>query len=210
MLKEAPRQIVAGLAASAVFVGLYVGASLVLWLALALSVAVYAGLLIAIPRKKDDEEIELDAGVTQADVKAAVAKCQRAARELRRLSQEPRLADTMHDALRHLAELTEQIADSYTKDARDLRHSRGFVDHHIDQLVEISQTYVSIRRQALTRDAENRLSTIRDAITSYVPQVEAIYHACLENDFKRLELNTQALSAIMQVEAPAHTMDMRN
>lgn len=201
-MKEMPRQILAGVTASAAFLSIFSVAKLVWWLALILAALVYAGVILLVPRKKEDHEIEVDIGVTRADLNAALDKCARAVRELQELSKEPKLKYVMADTLRKLAELTRQIAENYTSDPRDLRHSRGFVDHHLDKLMEIVRTYVTLRRQTLTPEAEERLEDIRKSVLEYVPHFEAIYNACLENDFLQLETATKALEQIMKIEAP--------
>jgi len=49
---------------------------------------------------------------------------------------------------------------------------------------------------------EERLGVARGRILTYVERFDAIYQACLANDFEKLETTTAALDQILRVEAP--------
>ena len=67
---------------------------------------------------------------------------------------------------------------------------------------EIARRYVRLRRARLNEDADRRLADIRARILGYEERFDAIYHACLANDFRQLEVSTAALDQILKVEVP--------
>jgi chemotaxis regulatin CheY-phosphate phosphatase CheZ len=201
-MRELIRQLLAGGLASVAFLGLFFGANLVWWLALLLTGLVFGGVLLLFPRMRLADQVEVADGVTQADLNQAVRMCHEAAAELELLSREEKLSREISDAFRRLAEIVNDIAADYRRDPRDIRHSRSFTDHHLQAVREIAQGYVHLSRARLNVDADRRLREIRARILGYVESFDAVYHACLANDFRQLEISTAALDQIMKVEIP--------
>ena len=202
-MKEIGRQLIAGAGASVAFLGLYLGASLVWWAALLPALAVYVGAVLLIPRAKEAHEIEIGDGLTKADLERAVRQCRDAAAELRSLAADPKLSEAMAGTLQTLARIVDEIGDNFWKDPRDMVSARGLTDHHLGAVLEVARAYVDLRRSPLLGpEAEARLDRARTAIEGYVGHFQAIYDACLANDFQKLEVSTAALSQILQVEAP--------
>lgn len=209
-LRETTRQIVAGGASSVAFVTLFSASHFALWISGLLTAAVYGATILVIERKKESIEIEVDAGLSQADVDQAVTFCRESARTLHQLSGEVMRDQELSKIFLELARFTNLIADNYEKDPQDLRHSRGFVDHHLPKLVKASRTYVELSKVIGTAETRQRLSEIRPQFAEYVPRVEAIYNACLLNDFDGLALETASLQTIMKSEeAPTRQSTVR-
>ncbi len=202
-MNELVRQLTAGAAASAVFLAGFLGAALVWWLALGLAAGVYAGVVLLVPRKREAHEIEVTAGVTRAELDHAIGLCRGAAAELTKLSESPAIRAEMAESFRRLADIVAAIGEDFQADPRDLRHSRGFVDHHLGALLEIARTYAKLRAARLDAAGEQRLSAARARILGYVDRFDAIYQACLANDFQKLETSTAALDQILEIDAPA-------
>lgn len=199
-LKELPRQIVAGLLAAGAFTLAYLGVPLVWWAALLVGVAVYVAALLLIERAPEAYEVTVFANLTQADVQAAVQYCRQAAAELRAASKAKRMDAETAVALEKMAQLLDAIADSYRQDPRDLKHSRSFVQHHLPKIRTAVQDYVALGGLALTEQAQQRLVQVGATIRGYVPHIQSIYDACLENDFAKLELETSVLGDVMRLE----------
>ena len=201
-MKESMRQLLAGVLASVFFVGLYVGASLVWWAALLASVAVFAGTLLLVPKARDPNAVEVAPGVTKGELDAALRQCAEAGRELAELSKAPHLSREMASALSRLSRIVTDIGDDFAKDPEDIRHARGLTDHHLKAVIEVARAYVDLRKASLNDAGRRKLDEIRAVVTGYVDQFDAIYQACLANDFQRLEVATDALAQILKLEAP--------
>jgi hypothetical protein len=201
-MREMTRQLIAGGLASSIFLGLFFGANLVWWLPLLLSAVAFVGVLLVLPKYRGADQIEVADGITQAELDQAVRMCREAAEELEALSQETKLSREIAGAFRRLAEIVSDISENYLRDPRDIRYSRGLTDHHLGAVLEIARRYVQLRQARLNEDADRRLGDVRARILGYVEQFDAIYHACLANDFRQLEVSTAALDQIMKIESP--------
>ncbi|MGB0749152.1 MAG: 5-bromo-4-chloroindolyl phosphate hydrolysis family protein [Magnetospiraceae bacterium] len=199
---EGLRQLIAGVAASALFLGGFFGLSLVWWVPLLLAVGAYVGVLLVVPKAKAPHEIEVSDGITKAEVDRAVQHCERAAAELRDLATEPKISEKMADTFEHMAKIIHEIGENFQSDPRDMVHARSLTDHHLDAMLDVARTYVSLRKATLNETAQARLDKVRDVILGYVEHFDAIYNACLANDFQRLEVATTALDQILKMETP--------
>jgi 5-bromo-4-chloroindolyl phosphate hydrolysis protein len=202
-LKELWRQILAGLLAAGAFSGVYLGLSLVWWAALLVGVAVYAAGLLLIERVPEDTEVYVYANLTQADINAAVQQCTQAAAQLRTASKANRIDANTAVALEKMAQLVESIGSNYQQDARDLKYSRNFTHYYLPKILELVKDYVSLSERTVTESSQARLQQVGNVIRGYLPNVQTIYNACLENDFEKLELETSVLGDVMKLAVPA-------
>lgn len=202
-LKELARQVVAGLLAAAAFTAVYLGVPLVWWAALLVGLAVYVASLLLIERAPESHEVYVFANLTQADVQAAAAHCQQAAQELRTASQARRIDAETAVALEKMAQLIEAIGRNYLQDARDLKHSRSFAQHYLPKIQALVNDYVALSELTVSSsNAQTRLLQVGETIRGYLPHVQSIYDACLENDFEKLELETAVLGDVMRLANP--------
>lgn len=201
-VKELWRQVIAGVVAAGVFSAVYLGLNLVWWLALLVGVAVYVASLLLIERAPEDHEVYVYANLTQEDVNAAVARCMRAAKELRAASQVQRLDANTAVALERIAQLVEEIGKNYQQDPRDLKHSRSFIKHYLPKIEELVKGYVDLSARAITEESRARLTQVGSTIRGYLPHIQTIHNACLENDFEKLELETAVLGDVMKLANP--------
>lgn len=201
-MKDLYRQLLAGAGASLMFLGLFLGLDLVWWLAAIAAIVAFVGIVLAVPRAREAHEIEVAAGVTEADVKAALKTFSEAADDMQTCSQEPRLTKEMALTFLRLARIVRAIGDAVRDDPDNLRQLRGFTQHHLPELRSISKTYVQLRRAPLNERAEQRLDHIRDRIVGYTDRFDDVYHACLDDDFQRLEISTKALDQVMDADVP--------
>lgn len=206
------RSMIATITAVVIFVLTYlclfngwIGAPKVLWLsalaAALLSALAYIGVTLCIDRIKEADEIEVDQGVTQADVNAAVQHCLKSAARLDEIARSKQLDPTVANAFRELATLTRAIADNFKEDPEDLRLGRKLLGSFLPRLLTVSESYVGLAMRATGRDAR-RLETIREEIFKFVGHFENFKTACLVNDFSRLEIEAKQLSAGLDVTVP--------
>lgn len=189
-LPDGPRQIIAALLAGLVFLGLFFGSNLVWFAALPLAVLAYAALLLIIRRRPLLSEVVLSDRVTAADIVAGQAALDEALRRLGKAeaSAEPDLKDDLAALAAELRSIRTQIAD----DPADFRIARRFIVSYLPKLVENVESYVSLAAVA-TGNARDRLPPLREGIRAYRPAVARIAQAGLENNFRALEAEIDAL-----------------
>lgn len=191
-LPDGPRQVVAGLLAAVAFLGLYFGLDMVVWLALALGVAVYAAVLLLIGRKRPLEEIHLGSSVSAADIRAAAAALQDAQERLDRAAKKAPLADV--PSIAEMAVHVGSIRRSVLEDPEDYRPARRFITFYLPNIVKTVETYVKLAAQA-RGDRAARLHDLSGQIKRFGEVVERIDAACIENDLRALEVEVEVLSA---------------
>lgn len=199
-LKETGRQLVAGIASSGVFALVYMVFALKWLPALGIAVAIYIAIILLIERAPEDSEVYVYANITQHDLDKAVAACRTSATKLKQVSRINRIDGETAASMETLSQLIHHIADNYRDDPRDLKHSLSFVRHYLPRLNTIVDNFENLSGKALTPDSQQRLGKVGQNIRDYVPHFQSIYDACLENDFKKLELETDVLGDVMKLE----------
>jgi uncharacterized membrane protein YccC len=198
-LKETTRQLLAGISASGVFALVYILFALKWLPALGIAFAVYIAIMLLIERAPEDSEVYIYENLTQHDLDKAVATCRQAAKKLQQVSKINHMEKETAESLEKLSQLVNHIADNYQEDPRDLKHSLSFVKHYLPRLNTIVDNFENLSGKALTPESQQRLSKIGHNIQGYVPHFQSIYDACLENDFKKLELETDVLGDVMKL-----------
>ncbi len=189
-LPDGTRQIAAALLAALVFLALFFGASLVWFAALPLAVVAYAALLLIIRRRPLLSEVVLSDRVTAADIAAGQGALDEALRRLAKAAgaSDPELQSDLAALVVDLRSIRAQIGD----DPADFRIARRFIVSFLPKLVENVENYTSLSTMA-TGPARDRLAPLRDAIRAYRPAVSRIAQAGLENNFRALEAEVDAL-----------------
>ena len=187
---DGPRQILAALLASAAFLALFFGGGLVWWVALGLAALVYFALLLVIPRRKLLNEVMLTDEVSAADVARATDALTNAAYRMNEAAKVAPAADRdgLTDMSKHLTSIRELIK----ADPKDYRQTRQFISFFLPQIVTTVEAYVSLAKLAQGGNAA-RLAELGGTIKGFVPVVQKIDQACLDNDFAALEAQVFAL-----------------
>jgi hypothetical protein len=189
-LPEGVRQIVAGLLASAVFLALFLGGSLVWWVALGLSVLSFFAFLLVIRKRPLASEVMLGERISQADLDTAAAGLASAGSRLRAASEAAPVADRAD--LADMADHVLSIRDLILADPNDYRLARPFITFYLPRIVETVETYVGLAQRA--RGAQSaRLAELGQRIKDFGPVVRKIDKACLDNDLESLEAEVEAL-----------------
>jgi 5-bromo-4-chloroindolyl phosphate hydrolysis protein len=189
-LPDGPRQVLAALLAAAVFLAMYFGTGLVWFAALPLAALAYGAFLLLIPRRKPLSEVVLSDRVTAADIAAGQAALDEA---LRRLAKAEAAADSELQAdLAGLAADLRSIRTQIGDDPADFRIARRFIVTFLPKLVENIESYTALAAVA-TGSARDRLPRLREGIRAYRPAVTRIAQAGLENNFRALEAEIDAL-----------------
>lgn len=189
-ISDGPRQIIAALIASGVFLALFFPASLVWWAALGLSAVVYFALLLVIPRRPQLNEVMVSDQVSAQDIAQATAALTVAITRLDTAAKAAPKDNTLDlpDLSRHLASIRELIK----ADPRDYRQTRQFISYFLPMIVTTVESYVGLAKLAQNDNAA-RLAELGSMIKGFVPVVQKIDQACIENDFVALEAQVSAL-----------------
>lgn len=189
-LPDGPRQILAALLAAGVFLALFFPAQIVWQAALPLAILAYAAFLLIIRRRRPLSEVVLSDRVTAADIAAAQGALDEALRRLTvaAAASDPDLQKDLAAIAGELRSIRAQIAD----DPADFRIARRFIVTFLPKLVENVESYVSLAAIA-TGSARDRLPRLREGIRAYHPTVARIAQAGLENNFRALEAEIDAL-----------------
>ena len=190
-LPETFRQLTAGAAAALAFLGVYFGLSLNVWAALIAGALVMAAMLLVIRRAPPAAERMVAEGVSAADLDTALGALAAASRRLRVL--EARAPGPDAPIFVDMARLLERIRAHHAEDPRDLRHTRGFLRRDLPRpgggVRDVCRTRWKVERRVPTR-----LAQLSERIHGFKPVLEKIETACLENDFMKLEVETEVLS----------------
>ncbi len=190
-LPDGPRQIAAGIVAAAAFLVLYFPLSLEWYVALPLGAVVFAGVLIAVPRRPALTEIVVAERVTAADIAAATRALDDAHRRVRRA------ADSAPDADRpQLAEFAEALGSlrrQVAEDPADFRTARRLVTSYLPRMVDNVEGYVTLAGRGRAEADRARLDKLREAVMGYAEVVGRINRAGLDHDLRALEAEVDAL-----------------
>lgn len=189
-LPETGRQIVAGLAASAVFLGAFFGLNLVWWMSLIIAVPVYVAVFFIVGRRPPPTEEFVIDGVSRAELTNAINAITDASKRMRALA----LGASGNDKseFQRMASLFEAIRGHHLKDPRDFRHTRRFIRHDLPRIVDTAERYLDLDKKA-TGANRDRVDALGERIRSFTPVLEKIDQACLENDFMALEVQVDVL-----------------
>ena len=193
-LPDGPRQIIAALASSGAFLVLYFGASLVWWLSLGLAFAIYFAFLLIVERRPPLDEIQLSERVSAADIEMAAIALKEAG--VRLTNAAARAPETDRPAINDMARNVFSIRERIIEDPEDFRPARRFITIYLPKIVQTVESYAKLTGQATTGTAE-RVSGLGAQIRSFVPVIERINAACIENDLRLLEVEVEVLSGTL-------------
>ncbi|MEO1331388.1 MAG: 5-bromo-4-chloroindolyl phosphate hydrolysis family protein [Pseudomonadota bacterium] len=194
-LPETARQLLAGAAAALAFLAAFFGLSLIAPVAVGAALIVYVALLLLVRRTPPPDAVILADGVSEADLSAALEAIETAADRLRAADARAPASDA--GLFARMAEILRRIRGHHARDPKDLRHTKRFLRHDLPRLVETSEAYVDLANRAGPSEAD-RLAQLSTRIGGFVPALERIEQACLENDFHKLDVETDVLSRQLQ------------
>lgn len=148
-------------------------------------VTFFVSWVLLIPSRKSRKQ------VADTDEDRAIVELDEAAAELASLAQKAPLPD--RPLFRRLAELMGQIRDRHRMNPDHVRLTAKFRRHVVGRMVGSVKSYVELARRA-GRDQKTRLAAISTQLEEFVPVLEKIDRACLENDLTALEINVEVLN----------------
>ncbi|MCI4665003.1 MAG: 5-bromo-4-chloroindolyl phosphate hydrolysis family protein [Neomegalonema sp.] len=190
-LPDPVRHALSGVVASAAFLALFFGLAIEPALSAPAALIVYIAVFLMTTRRPPSTERMLADDVSEADLRAAVAALEAASERLARA--EERAPRSVKEVLAEMSARLRRIAEHHVTDPRDLRHTRRLIRHDLVRMVETCEGFVDLAHRAGGADRE-RLNGIAERIRTFSPALAKIEQACLDNDFMRLEVETEVLS----------------
>lgn len=200
-MNEINRQIISGMIGAIALAVLAMSTDYVFWFSLSISAAIGLGTYFTIPAKKDPDEVDLAPGVTQADLNAATALMGDYIRKFEDIN--ARAADPdLRRSIGEMIEMLKKIRKNFQDDPRDLAISSApqFLDQYLVRSYDIVAQYVRLSSMALDDRRKERLSDAEDTIRRIQAGFEDFYHECLKNDFMDLEVDSETLKAIIDMD----------
>src|SRR5690606_30606399 len=129
-------------------------------------------------------------GVARADYEAAVEALGAAGRELRALAVDAPPGDMA--LIRSMADQVEAIRAHHEANPAHVPRTRTFVRHTLPRMVAAVAGYVDLAGRA-GPEGNERLAKVRRRLEGFVPVLERIDRACVENDLMALEISVEVL-----------------
>lgn len=181
----------AGLAALAVLLVFFVGLR---WRGMFPVIAAgvtYMGLLWAMrPERAPPRREPLPDGVSREDYEAAVEALAAAERDLRMLAGAAPREEA--PAVRRMGELVGAIRRHHEANPAHVLRTRAFVRHTLGRMVAAVAGYVDLAQRA-GPERDERLGEVARRIEGFVPVLERLDQACIDNDLMALEISVEVL-----------------
>lgn len=186
------RKILAGVLAIGVFIALFGVLKMRNWMPFVVAGAVWGFVILATakpPIRKGPGGAKDRAGRKEED--QAISLLDQAAKRLRRLAR--RAPDNDIALFRRMADLFQTLKDHHIANPAHVVLTRKFRKHVIGRMLATVEDYIAIAKRA-GPDQQERLAQISEQMGEFIPILERIDKACLENDLTALEVNVEVLN----------------
>jgi len=205
-MNEWHRQIVSGLVAAGALAFLQLGIGYRFGFSVGIAAAIGVGMYFTLPRKKAPNEIEMAPGVTRADLDRAldfIGEHVVRLESLRKQVRDPLLSESIADMVQTLR----NIARNFKDDPRDLGNAGPFINQYLARSTTLIEQYVRLASHAPDPMITERIARIGDTIGRVRNGFKEFYRQCIENDVTDLEIDSQTLKSLMDLELPESTAD---
>ncbi|MEM6661326.1 MAG: hypothetical protein AAF666_04020 [Pseudomonadota bacterium] len=176
------RTMVAILCAGLVFLAMLRGLRLVNYMPMLAAIGTFFAVWIALrPSKKESE----------APPDSAVEELTQAGNRLMEFAKNCPPADV--PLFQHLAKLIRVLRDHHRASPDHIERTRSFRRHALPRMIGAIEDYLDLARRAGS-DQDDRLAEISRQLEGFVPVLEKIDKACIENDLIALEVNIEVLN----------------
>ncbi|MEO1494857.1 MAG: 5-bromo-4-chloroindolyl phosphate hydrolysis family protein [Pseudomonadota bacterium] len=185
-------KIVAAIAAIAVFVLLVWALRMRNWMPFAIAGATYLGVLMGTwPIRRKARPVTLPDEIAREDFELALGSMTNGIARFREAAREGLAVD--RPMFRQMAKLVKSIRTHHEANPLHAQRTRTFVRNTLPRIVDAVGTYLELRKRAGT-DHYRRLSDVSRQMQAFVPVLEKIDRACVENDVMALEINVEVLN----------------
>jgi hypothetical protein len=206
-MKALPRDLTAGVVASAGFLGAMAVLSFPMWVAAPASLALYLGVRLAIPRDPDDSEVTVTPGITLEQAKAMLSDGRRRAVRFREVAAAIR-DRAIRIKVEEMAQVIDDLFKSVEEDPKNLVAVHGFLTDHIDRALEIVEDYARLAAKPhLDESTLARVARTAKVIEEVCAAVKAQYLSIVNNELTELDTAGRVLRNIMDVEGPGAGLD---
>lgn len=200
-MRSTTREILAGTTAGAFLVGTTAMTALGAVPSIVLSVGVYLGLRLLVPRDPEPGEEEVAAGVRRAELDAAVARVLEAAGQFEESARKVTSSRVARELVATAATMREMAVDFRT-DPLDLRMAREFLDLHLPRALHLVERYVWLASRSDPgeegrREIERCESTIVRIREAFATQLQRL----LENDLEAFRVDRRVFEELLLPDA---------
>ncbi len=202
-MKEFYRQIISGLTAGLFLILLLTFANWIFLFSLLVAGCIGIGVYFSIPRKKDDHEIYVADGITQAQLNEQLAKINT---DMETFSnylshcQNRKIATAVSSIIEALA----MIADNFRKNPKDIRDAWMSLNTYLDRTRDILARYMNITD--LNIDPAY-LQSIEQTILRIPELFQDYYRKCIEDDLVEMEISHELFKDILELETSTSTAE---
>ncbi|MEM7057048.1 MAG: hypothetical protein AAF557_05620 [Pseudomonadota bacterium] len=186
------RKILAGVLAIGVFVVLIGFLKMRNWMPFVAAGAVWGFVMLATakpPIRKGPGGAKDRAG--RKEENRAIGLLEAAAKRLRRLSRQAPAAD--RPMFQRMADLFDELKIHHIANPAHVKLTDKFRKHVMGRMLATVEDYIDLAKRA-GPDQQERLGQISQHMTEFIPVLERIDQACLDNDLTTLEINVEVLN----------------
>ena len=151
----------------------------------------YLALLLWLWPRPEDAPPKLPDDVNANDFEEALARLSSASSALRESLAEAPAVDA--PVIGRMVQLVDGIRDHHIANPAHVKHTRIFLKHALGRMVDAVRSYVDLSQRS-AGDQQERLQDISAEIENFIPALERVDRACLENDFDNLEIDIDILN----------------
>lgn len=205
-MNELGRQILSALAAAILLAVFSMTTDYRFGFVVIMAAGVGLGTYFTIPRRKSPEEIELAPGITQADLDHAVSVMDDSIARFEQLKRACRGEDVGR-SLEDILDTLKIIRENFKQDPRDLSNAGQFLNEYLGRAHDIVEQYNRLSRHPGSGVIGERLRDFEQTIERIRIGFRDFYNQCLQNDVVDLEVNSETLKSLMDMELPSPLAD---
>lgn len=206
-MKEQYRQIISGSTAALVLGLLSLKTDFVFWFNLLISAAIGLGIYFSIPKKKSPSEIELAPGITKATLDDMLALINSYVKQFDELVSRTRKRE-IAEAIKGITSLLKKIAFHFNQNPAAI-HIAPLLDQYLHQSFEVVQLYTRLANVSIDGKQSEQLQTVEDTIFKIHAGFQEIYDQCIHNELINLEVKSETLKAVMDLNIPGLDIDQK-
>ena len=161
------------------------------WMPLVVGLVTYLLLLSTFWPRRKGRRAPLPEGVDGEEFTLAMERLSIGAKRLRREVQDAPAKD--RPLIAEMADLIDRIRDHHEANPAHFTLTRRFIRHALSRMIEAVIDYVALCQRA-GPDQKDRMDEIAAELQSFVPALEKVDRACLENDLDALQISVEVLN----------------
>lgn len=161
------------------------------WMPLVMGLVTYLVMLSTFWPRRRTRRAPLPDGVDGEEFKLAMERMSIGAKRLRREIADAPAADQR--LIDEMADLIDRIRDHHEANPGHFTLTRRFIRHSLSRMIEAVIDYVALHKRA-GPDQQTRMDEIAAELRSFLPALERVDQACLENDLDALQISVEVLN----------------